>query len=109
MTLKELLEKALARIKEFGWTQHAYARRADGLSVDAGSPEAKCYCAYGAFLGIYEPGSRDRWALCRLKEDAFGILSARVPHGNLVNWNDAPDRKKEDVIELFEAAIKEAS
>lgn len=81
--------------KPEAWTQNVYARNAVGDSVEIVSNMAVCWCLRGAVLKITS-GMFD-CSLCEL----FDI-------GSVLDFNDAPDRKHAEVLELLKSAIDRA-
>ena len=91
--------RAVAAQIERGWSQGADARNAQGRAVGLNSGEAQAWSLLGAFAlaatdGI--PGDHVRRALVALS-DVIGIDS-------LQEWNDAPDRTREEVLSALEEA-----
>jgi hypothetical protein len=74
------------------WTQAAYAKNARGDSVWANDPKATCWCT----LGFIE---RDLGGLarCELSVEIDNYLGKPI----VPIWNDAPERKPEDVVTMF--------
>jgi hypothetical protein len=80
-----------------GWTQETYARTADGDGTDVDDPKASCFCSLGAI-----------WAVSFAHGGQLGAITAverAMNSGNLVGWNDAPGRTKEEVLSAFDRAI----
>lgn len=77
-----------------GWTQGEYARNSDGKYVLWSDPTAVCWCLDGALMAAY-PGVGYSLAINKLRD---------VAPFNIIVWNDAPDRTKQEVIELLERA-----
>lgn len=98
-TTVEILREARGYI-ERGWTQGAFARDGDGHKVAFEHPAAGCFCALGAIERAeggdtsYASGQRARFSL------------RAVIGSNLIGeWNDAPERTKEEVLSAFSRAI----
>jgi hypothetical protein len=51
MTTVEVLRETRGKIAQ-GWTAGATARNAAGVTVTALSPDATCYCIYGAAIAV---------------------------------------------------------
>ena len=93
MTLVQTLEQARARIAQ-GWCQDAYARNASGDEVHKGSDAACQWCLAGALPDLH--GSH------------YHILLGLLRTPNLMTWNDDPSRTQQDVLDLYDKAIKMA-
>lgn len=93
-----------------GWCQGAYARRADGTSVDIKyirEKSATCFCAKGAIHRVEDKTSDS--AVLRNKTPAIMALEAAVEKitdgkSNAIRYNDAPGRTKYEVAALFDHA-----
>jgi len=99
MSVAQVLTEARKLIAQ-GWTQGEYKRVVDGV---------ECYCLSGAIhqAAPYDnPRGLEFAALfLSLRADDFYLSSS----SNLTEWNDAPDRTQEDVLDLIDRAIaKEA-
>jgi hypothetical protein len=94
----EVLEQARKLLVEVGWTQHAFARNSRGHILESNDPTAVCYCALGAVFYISPSGSP-------LAGAAYKRLNAVIDGRDIVRWNDSPERKKEDVLEVYDKAI----
>lgn len=81
----DALRKARTRIALYGWTQ--------GMNQD----ELGRTCVEGALLSTGHPGAEQRWA-------AYCLVHA-LGDRNVIGWNDAPGRTKEEVLALFDRAI----
>lgn len=98
-TVKEVLIGARSLIANVGWTQKWYARDAKGREVSFSNPDATCFCILGAIhhttpnLGLRIEAA-----------DRLRVLTV-MP---VDEWNDAVDCTREEVLELFDEAIKEA-
>jgi hypothetical protein len=91
------LRKAKALI-ERGWTQGAFARRANGRVIGYESDDASCFCIAGALMRV-TPLISDFERLCHPLTRATG--SPRLDH-----WNDAPGRTQAEVLAAFDKAIE---
>lgn len=89
--------KAAKKLIEKGWCQERNARNADSHGVSPHSVEAIRWCAVGAVWAA--AGDCDNRALA--------LLSSLVERGDIIVWNDAPTRTQQEVIDLFDKAIKE--
>lgn len=100
------LRKAKSLLVEKGWTKYHFAVKADGTACDDyDDPNLVAYCASGALRAA--AGSAD-WC------DSEAFIEARhalnfvrnADHNSIITWNDDPATKKEDVLAVFDAAIK---
>lgn len=95
MSVKETLQRAKQYIEQ-GWTQKANARLAYGKEVNSLAPDAVSWCIGGAISRAMrcDEDYQTRWA-----------FSAFVPNKDIVAWNDAPERTKEEVLAKFDEVI----
>lgn len=101
MTTVETLRGArnILRAKK-RWAQGYFAFNAKREREASESPDAVCFCAYGALLRVVDnPYSAEYSA-------AVGFLARATGERNLVTFNDAPERKHSEVVAAFNAAIK---
>lgn len=95
---KSILKKAKKLIKK-GWCKGAFARTASGESVPSDSPDAVKFCAIGAV-------NRARLAL------KYGSIDKRAALNllpcNLTQINDFSTTTEEDILNIFDEAIKKA-
>lgn len=82
------------------WCQGAYARNVLGQQVNISSPKAFYWCLIGAVR--LASGRQDSSALDVLGDALFN--NGRGCH--LAEWNDLAGRTKEEVLHLFDEAIK---
>lgn len=101
--VKLILIEARQKISE-GWTQRAYARMSnevdDGGKVSPESLLATCWCTTGAVWAVIPRGTSSRSSFNKIKE-VMGWEST----DDIINWNDAPTRTQEEVLDLFDRAI----
>jgi hypothetical protein len=101
MNTAEILRKARALIETKGWTQHAIGRRPDGSPIHLADnlPQASCFCAEGAILMVagLSYGRREFTRSAGTVDRAVGL--------RLHQWNDAPGRTREEVLDAFDKAI----
>lgn len=91
------LEEARARIEK-GWCQHVYALGPEGKGISARSPRASAWCPDGAlFSRDTESGTEAYVYFARAVHEAN-------PGWSIWEWNDAPERTKEQVLAMFERA-----
>lgn len=84
------------KLIEKGWTQNAYARDEKGNKVPHRSPDATCWCTYGAINRAYQhPDAYHR---------AVSLLTPHIGTPYLMKWNDDRHRTKEEVLEAFRKA-----
>lgn len=87
---------------EGAWTQGVAARDAAGNEVQSNSPDAVCFCSYGAL-----------WHVAGIKNDAVDlcelllsdVIEGRTGEPFIDHWNDAEGRKHEEVLSVFDAAL----
>lgn len=84
---------------ERGWTQGTFARGADGQQVLIHEARATCFCVLGAIIRAYpDPDGQER---------VFGKLCVHlglaVGQDSLSDWNDHPDRTRDEVLEALKA------
>ena len=98
MTTLELLRGArnLLRAKK-RWAQHYYAFDAQHKQVDCASPDAVCFCAFGALLRV------GKWGDAYV---ALGVLGEANNISNTIVYNDAPERTHAEILAAFNKAIK---
>lgn len=77
-----------------GWTTGTYARDAAGKRCDMHSPRASCWCASAAII-LCIPVDNDA-----LRSFTDSVLSMGF---TIAQWNDAPGRTQQEVIEALEA------
>ena len=85
------------------WTQGYYARDAKGDLQPARSPDATCFCIFGALLRCYErPGERSQ----KVAQVILKRFPQRVAHQDSVlpGFNDHKDTKYEEVISVLQEA-----
>lgn len=98
----EILSAAADLIEPEGrWTQNRFAASADGEMRSPQEGEASCWCAWGALLRVAADPSDDA------VYDASDIAEA-VIGGNLVMFNDAPDRTQAEVVSALRQAAEKA-
>lgn len=105
ISVAEVLDKAADLIEPEGaWTQWAEARDKNGTPVWPGDPEAKCFCAIGAFsrvLGLAE----DEVASHRADFEPIRMAFEKVAGERPMGFNDTHGRKQSEVVaKLREAA-----
>jgi hypothetical protein len=102
-TYKMLLARARELIED-GWTKGASARTKNGKVVDPSDPKAVRFCLIGSLIRA----RRDLNASPPVYWKAIDtLLDTRddMPHG-LAAWQDKYSRKKSEVLDLFDEAIK---
>lgn len=101
-----VLEQARAFIAQ-GFTKCAEARDREGGLVPFNSKEACSFCIIGA---VYRAGlAPDALAEQRLIRPVIAALVGVIPvvnHKSLSLYNDAPDTTQQDVLDLFDRALK---
>lgn len=101
MTPIEILTAARDLIADAeNWTQHAWARNADGTKTSAESDDAVCWCAGGAIVRV-TPASQQPAFPAAICDDA----ARRIKGLDLVLFNDATDTTHLEVLAMFDDAI----
>lgn len=109
-TVLETAQNLLSR--PGAWTQGALARDAQGVEVGTHAPEACCWCATGAVIASmegYDAGDHDDvWEFEIAVEYLNEALGFRCQTDDLLTeeWNDDLERTHEDVLQMFDRAIK---
>lgn len=105
MTLASLLRRARSYVAR-GWCQGANAKDGNSTSVPHDSANAVSWCVIGAerrasldLLGT------DRRFVDTGSCDACALLAAVAGCEDTAEWNDAPGRTQEEVLEAYDAAI----
>lgn len=105
--LLQLLRDARAKLAT-GWTQGNFARDHLGAPISAQSPDATCWCAWGAVRASMDH-DRALWAADDAAHDELYEALASVEGldyaGAIVEYNDAAERTQADVLALFDRAI----
>lgn len=104
-SVKEILIAAKWIIENVGWCQGSYALTKDNnriFSVEEAyaAGDICAACSTGSIM-LTEASEQ-------LKNDAERILRLQVPDHKIVDWNDAPGRTREEVLAVFDRAIKAA-
>jgi hypothetical protein len=95
MKTSTILKKARALVAK-GWCQQNWAEDRKGVcSTDDGHTAVR-WCAWGALYTISHNGP------CT---EAGHWLSAMVPPGGVIPFNDASGRTRADVLDVYDAAI----
>jgi hypothetical protein len=96
--LADGVEAAVARIEERGWCQGAYTR---GAAV----------CVSQAIREQLGVGSEDTYRVLQLFRSWLGIdvpsETADKPTEQVYEWNDSPDRRREEVIDSLKEFAEE--
>ncbi len=103
-TVRETLVAARALIEK-GWCQGVYARDSSGLTTKVWGDQAVSFCAIGALFCVMDfmrgPDKDRVLIVCqRLLDSVCPALS------NIVEFNDAAGRSKEDVLAVYDNAIQ---
>lgn len=92
---RQAFEQAKTVLIEKGWTKGAYARDESGKEVDFDSPEAACFCIFGAMLRVTDGNPTPEMY------DAMGLQLEK----GFITFNDNANTKKEDVIAIFDKIL----
>lgn len=97
-------EKVLRYMKKLiakGWTRKTFARTVNGAKVAPTDHRAARFCLLGArdcaeaALGIWD-------------DEAMTPISECIGDVHIARYNDAPGRKKSDILKVIDCAIKKA-
>jgi hypothetical protein len=100
----QLLSGARDRVAA-GWCQHASARDAGGRIVEPWDAEARSWSLLGAIVAVTEPQRLERGHLSLTElTSALGALAELIADPSLENWNDAPERARDDVLDVLDRA-----
>jgi len=100
--MKQILREMKKKIEK-GWCQGTYARNVKGERTGVFDLDACQFCLAGAFLLV-----RSELNLAYSVADLNNFIK-RKRFVDIVTFNDYPNRTKEEVIELLEELINEAS
>ena len=96
MTPQEILLKAADILTPRGaWTQHVFAADKKGRTVSVKSPKATCFCLVGAVSKATGDNP---------EETAKALALIDIP--SIYLWNDAPSRRKAQVIARLRKAAQ---
>jgi hypothetical protein len=101
-----VLERARALVAN-GWSKETSARNENGFKVRWESPEAVQFCAGGALSRALMDETKT-WSQ-KLIGSLMSSLLKKLPPGSIANWNDKPERTKDEVLSLFDTLIAEQS
>ena len=92
------------------WTQHVWARDADGIATSRFGNDAVCWCVSGAIQLVVagmlsDPNAATRAAKCAV----VCFVQAACKSEYVTDWNDWPMRQHAEVISGFDAAIVSVS
>jgi hypothetical protein len=90
-----------------GWCGREAALDEDGAPVDPSNPAARRWSVAGALLAVWEEWrSAERPADVVSRDFAEAGLALRAAVGDIVAWNDAPERTHGEVLAAFDRAIE---
>jgi hypothetical protein len=103
MTTRELLIRAQDLLKK-GWVNGGPARSSYGRTVDARSIEACSWSVFGALAAVEAPFSK-AWedAMYRLMKE-----SGEPSPVAFLDWSESMARKPEEILDIFDRALKTA-
>lgn len=109
MTTVDVLQAARGKVHG-GWSQRTSARDATDLPVRWDTPEACRFCVMGAVAAVCNKNKAD---VCAWREPYAAALAAMTAAmkeegitGSLAAFNDAPTTSKQQVLNLFDMAIR---
>lgn len=111
--LVDLLTEAKALIAdESNWTQGAYAKNAEGFTVDNLAEEATCFCSLGA---LHRAATKlafevDSFYVERLAIDVLHtVIHKSTGFRSIAVYNDDSHREHSEIIRTFDLAIEQAN
>lgn len=81
------------------WCQEIDAMDFEGVGIDALNPDAVCWCLEGALERCYYDVSSSVESQPNLQRAREKVIDA-LDEGNIISWNDAPERTFEEVAAL---------
>lgn len=95
------------------WGRHYYAADEGGDPVDHDSPEATCFCTFGAVMKAVSCDEDDEFGIERTVRlfQCEATLEASLPiydgdrYHTVIGFNDDPDTTHDDVMALYDRAI----
>lgn len=84
--------KAWQLLEQKGWCQFLSAKDINGVHVEVTSPDASSFCLQGALRLAY--------GYSPLYEDKMELIWKEL-YERPDKWNDAPERTKQEVIDLL--------
>jgi hypothetical protein len=88
-----------------GWCQGAAAQDAEGRSIEPSSAFARRWSAPGALERVWRRADDEDGPVLEAYERASLALSSTV-RGVPQRWNDAPDRRVDEVLDALAAAVE---
>lgn len=89
--------KAYEVLEQHDWTQGWFARNIRERPVSVNDEAACSFCTVGAIDKAYEDYNTNHEMRFKLEE----YLYAKTGSFSISNWNDHPDRTKEDIIKVL--------
>ena len=109
MKTHDVLRRA-ADLVDQGWTQGAFARSATGQACRSWDSDAASFCLVGALdVASYQASAHVYSIYSSCLTVLRTLLKKRGELGNgkdLQAWNDNPDRKKREVVDLLLEAAR---
>jgi hypothetical protein len=99
--------RAARRKIEKGWCQRVMARDEFGRPSLASSKESTMFCAVGAIYSAQRRRTTSRDRAIFLLDDAVRAFT-RGRHDDIVQFNDSRDRRKIQILAVYDRAIKMA-
>jgi hypothetical protein len=101
------LIEAARELVQRSWTQVADARSRDGAPVEPWSGEAASWSLLGALVAVVDHLHAELGEVEALRALAAAcvLLAATVHTDSLAEWNDAPDRTREQVLDVLDRAL----
>lgn len=101
-----ILRKALNLLKTKGWTKNYEAVDKNGEEVDPRSKEAVSFCAIGAVAGATPCQRYQQELIDTLADNLKPPYKSEYFGGDVPEFNDAYNRRKRDIIRLYERTIR---
>lgn len=89
--------KAYELLEQNDWCKHAYARDREGKAIHCLSNAACSFCTLGAIRKVYRNNYEHEQAKNKVEKHLFLTTGCLF----VDDWNDAPERTKEEVINLL--------
>jgi hypothetical protein len=106
MKVSEILEQARAKLAApGGWGQGVFARNKEGIEVGTSAQDAVCFCGSGAVKNACRNLSTT-YEYTIAREYLRQIISVKYGFCDIITFNDAAGRTVEEVLEVFDDAIK---
>lgn len=91
------------------WIQDGFAHDENGEAVPPESPDAVCWCLSGALDLVAASGASSWIERLRIASALYERVNRAIPqeYANMEDWNDAPERTHQNVLDLLDRMIGE--